>query len=349
MSKSSFLIYGSYGYTGNLIVELCKKRGFRPVLAGRNAEKLEQQSEITGFDYVVIDLADSSQLEEELEKHDVILHCAGPFEHTALPVLKACLATKTHYVDITGEIKVFELAASMSKAFEDAGVMALPGGGFDVVPSDCLAAFLKSRMPDATDLKLAIRMVGRISHGTATTMIENIGEGGAVRKNGKIIRVPAAYKSTHVDFGNGKLKEVTTIPWGDISTAWHSTGIPNIEVYAAIPSKALKMGRWFGWLLATAPFQKFLKKKIKQKPAGPDENERKTGRSFVWGSASNEKGEKVTAVHQCPEGYALTAETALLITEKILDGNFKPGFQTPSRAYGYDLILEIEGVKRVVQ
>ncbi len=345
---SKIVIYGSYGYTGNLIAELCSAKKLPAVLSGRNEQKLQEQSQRTKLPYQAVSLNDKVALENLLEKATLVLHCAGPFEHTARPMMEACLATKTHYVDITGEIKVFELAAALDKKFKNAEIMALPGGGFDVVPSDCMAAFLKSELPDATELKLAIRMKGRISHGTATTMVENIGEGGAVRKNGRITRVPAGYKSTKVDFGDGKKRDVTTIPWGDISTAWHSTKIPNIEVYAAIPAKAFRLSRWFGWILATGPFQKFLKKKIKSQPAGPSEKERQTGKSFVWGEAKNESGKTVSAIHDCPEGYTLTALTAVLIGEKILNGKFKTGFQTPSLAYGADLILEIDGAKRII-
>ena len=49
---------------------------------------------------------------------------------------------------------------------------------------------------------------------------------------------------------------------------------------------------------------------------------------------------------QGPEGYTITALAALNIAQKILDGNFKTGFQTPAKAYGADLVLEIEGVQR---
>ena len=224
--------------------------------------------------------------------------------------------------------------------------MIMPGVGFDVVPSDCLAKHLKDKLSSATNLTLAFYGMGRISHGTQATMTMNVGKGGAIRKNGAITPVPAAYKTRKIDFGEVQ-KTGVTIPWGDVATAFYSTGIPNIEVYTIMPEsnlKMLKMSRYIGWLLATKPFQNYLQKQI---PAGgPSDEERAKGKTYLWGEASDESGNKIEARQQGPEGYTLTALTALNIAEKILNGNFCTGFQTPAKCYGADLILEIDGVTR---
>src|SRR4051812_14952024 len=162
-----------------------------------------------------------------------VLHCAGPFSHTSRPMADACLRTKTHYLDITGEAAVIESLAARDEEAKRSGVMLLPCVGFDVVPTDCLAAHLKRRLPSATRLALAIQGIGRISRGTATTMVENINRGGLIRRGGKLQSVPAAWKTREIDFGRGP-RSATTIPWGDVATAFYSTGIPNIVVYAAI-------------------------------------------------------------------------------------------------------------------
>jgi len=236
--------------------------------------------------------------------------------------------------------------AALNQKAKEAGIMVMPGVGFDVVPSDCLARHLKDRLPSATHLSVAFYGMGRISHGTQATMTMNIGRGGAIRKDGKITPVPAAWKSREIDFGEVR-KLATTIPWGDVSTAYYSTGIANIEVYSVIPAKNLKMlklSRYIGWLLATAPAQKYLQKQI---PAGgPNDADRAKGKMLLWGEASDPNGNRVEARLQCPEGYTTTALAALNIAEKILDRNFTPGFQTPAKSYGADLILEIEGTTR---
>jgi len=343
-----FLLYGSYGFTGNLVLELALSQGLRPVLGGRDASALAGQARARQLEYRAFELNDRAAAARQLAGVGAVLNCAGPFHRTALPMVQACLQTGTHYLDITGEIQVFETLARQDRAARRANIVLLPGGGFDVVPTDCLAAHLKSRLADATELVLAFQGSGRLSRGTATTMIENVNRGGAVRRNGVITPVPAAWKTRQIDFGNGPVT-VTTIPWGDVATAYYSTGIGNIEVYAAVPPamiRRMRLTRYLGWLLALPPVQGYLKRKIKAGPPGPSAQSRKETYSLVWGEAQNSAGRSVTARLRTPNGYTLTALTALRATQKVLAGEAKPGFQTPSLAFGKDFVLQFEGVKR---
>ena len=348
MSKN-FLLYGANGYTGALIARICRMRGtVKPILAGRDKSKIEPIAKQFGFDCRAFSLEDDKAIDEGLKDCAVVLHCAGPFTRTSKPMADACLRNGVHYLDITGELLVFEALAARDEEAKKANVMLMPGVGFDVVPSDCLASHLKRRLPTATHLTLAFHGLGRISHGTATTMVEKINLGGAVRRDGKITSVPAAWKTREIDFGNGE-KTATTIPWGDVSTAYYSTGIPNIEVYSVLPASARKMmkaSNYIGWFLATGFMQSFLKSRIDAQPAGPSDEEREKGKTLLYGEATDDKGNKVISRQRGPEGYTLTALTALAITQKVLDGNFTTGFQTPAKAYGADLILEIEGAER---
>jgi short subunit dehydrogenase-like uncharacterized protein len=178
-------------------------------------------------------------------------------------------------------------------------------------------------------------------------MTMNVGKGGAIRKDGKITSVPAAWKTREIDFGEGVVRTGVTIPWGDVATAYHSTGIPNIEVFTVVPLpqlKMLKLSRYLGWLLASKPVNDYLRKQIP--PGGPSDEERAKGRTLMWGEAIDLNGNRVEARQQGPEGYTLTSIVALNIAEKILSGNLTPGYQTPAKAYGADLVLEIEGVVR---
>ncbi|MEQ1921381.1 MAG: saccharopine dehydrogenase NADP-binding domain-containing protein [Pyrinomonadaceae bacterium] len=345
--SNTFLIYGANGYTGELITRMAAERGLKPILAGRNAIAVEELAKKHHLEYRVFSLEETDRVDAALQEVDMVLHCAGPFSITSMPMVKACLRNKKHYTDITGEISVFETCASFDQKAQDAGVMVMPGVGFDVVPSDCLARHLKDRLPTATHLSLAFYGMGRISHGTQATMTMNVGKGGAIRRDGKITGVPSAWKTREIDFGEGVVKTGVTIPWGDVATAYYSTGIPNIEVFTIVPPSNLKMmkaARYIGWLLATGPFQNYLQKKI---PAGgPSDIEREKGRTLLWGEASDSNGNRVESRLQGPEGYTLTAIAALNIAEKILAGNVTPGYQTPAKAYGADLVLEIDAVSR---
>lgn len=340
---SNFLIYGANGYTGELITRFAVERGLRPILAGRSEAKVAELAAKHQLEHRVFSLDETSRLDAALQGVDAVLHCAGPFAITSKAMVEACLRTRTHYTDITGEIEVFEACAQMDARASEAGVMLMPGVGFDVVPSDCLARHLKDRLPTATHLTLAFRSVGRLSHGTKSTMLMNIGRGGAVRVSGKITPVPAGWKTRKIDLGEGE-ETTVTIPWGDIATAYHSTGIPNIEVYTAVPPsqvRLLKLSRHIGWLLAKKFVQKFLQKNVAS--GGPSDKERARGRTLIWGEASDAEGNRVVSRQQCPEAYTLTALAALNIIQKILNGKFTAGYQTPAKAYGPDLILEING------
>lgn len=345
----SLMIYGANGYTGKLITELAVQKGWQPIVAGRNKKEITALAAKYNLNYDVVDLQQTEKLNDAVLMADVVLHCAGPFEDTAKPMLEACIKSGTHYVDITGEIGVFEMIAALDDKISSAGIMALPGAGFDVVPTDCLAAYLSSLMPDATHLQLGFMSVGGgVSKGTATTMLRNLGKGGAVRSNGKIINVPDAFKTKKIIFNRRPINCVT-IPWGDVSTAYHSTSIPNIEVYFAVEKNVLSILQAKGfikWLINRSFVKKLIQNSVINNISGPSAKERKKGKSLIWGEVSNENGATATAMLTTPESYSLTAMTALAVVEKIKNGNLKVGFQTPSMAYGADFILSIEGTSR---
>ncbi len=343
------LLYGANGYTGKLIIQRCLEKGLKPVLAGRNADEIRQLSTQHGLEHRIFGLDNPDEIVKGLEGMKAVIHAAGPFKFTSKPMVEGCLKTRTNYLDITGEIEIFEMCAAYDKAAKNAGAMVMPGSGFDVVPSDCLAAHLKKRLPDADTLQLAFAgLGGGVSRGTAKTVIENLGMGGAVRKNGKIVLVPNAHKTMEVDFGDAKML-CACIPWGDVATAWRSTGIPNIEVYTGVNKKmarGMKMSNYFGWLLGTSLVRNFLKKRVESGPPGPSDERRKKAKSYMWGKVSNPSGKSCVSLLYTPEGYTLTAMTAVACAQKILAGNFKAGYQTPSMAYGADFILEVEGCVR---
>jgi short subunit dehydrogenase-like uncharacterized protein len=317
-------------------------------LAGRDAETLASLARELGLVHRIFALDSPSAVEEGIGGMQMVLHCAGPFAHTSKPMADACLRTGTHYLDITGEVGVFEALAARDREANAAQVMLLPGVGFDVVPSDCLAAHLKRRLPSANRLTLGFQTFGRVSRGTATTMAENIARGGVVRQDGVLRAVPAAWKTRVIDFGAGPSKAIT-IPWGDISTAFHSTGIPNIEVYTAAPLRvrlAARASRHLGWLLGSHFVQRFLKRRIQARPAGPSEAKRAQGKSFLWGEAADAAGQKVVSRLHGPEGYTMTVRAALAVVERVLAGEVVLGFQTPSKLYGPDFVLGLEGVVR---
>ena len=348
---NKLLLYGANGYTGVLIAKLAASYNLQPLLAGRTEANIKPLADELQLPYRIVSLNDAEQLKKILSEVKIVLHCAGPFSATAKQMIDACLETGVHYLDINGDISVFEMLKKYDAAAKEKNIMVMPGVGFDVVPTDCIALQLKNKMPDATHLKLAFASLGGgLSHGTATTMAGKIGEGGAVRENGKIIRQSLGRKGMWVDFIEKKLF-VMSIPWGDISTAHFTTGISNIETYAGIAPKVyriLKLQWAFNWLLRTNFMRNIIKKKINAKPAGPSDEQRQNSKSLVWGEASNAAGSSVKACISCLDGYTLTAHSSLLITQKIFAGNFKSGYQTPAAVYGEGLVMEVPGTKKLL-
>lgn len=356
MEKNNFLIYGSYGYTGNLIAEYAIEQGLTPVLGGRNKEKLSAQAKRLNLDYRVFDLADFEQTQKSLLPFLAVIHCAGPFIKTYKTMAQACIEARTHYLDITGEVGVIEGLIKMNNQALAANTMLLPGAGFDVVPSDCLAQYLKSKLPDATQLTLAIHALTNksdtgfsVSQGTALTMAEGLAQGSLLRDSGVLREIPLGFKKRLFHFSSDKLISCTTIPWGDLASAWWSTGIPHIETYMATPSKLILLYKLinpikgiFKW-----PFvQAYIQKQIRKMPEGPSAKDREDCGAEIYGEVTNAAGTKVAALLHTPNGYKLTAISTVLIIKKILAGSAPAGFQTPSTAYTQDLVLEIPGVKR---
>ena len=348
MQSNSFLLYGANGYTGELIARYADQYNVQPILAGRRKAVIEPLANKLHLPYRVFDLNDTVALIAALKEVKAVIHAAGPFHFTAKQMVDACLQTGTHYLDINGDISVFEMIKQYDAAAKKAGIMLLPGAGFDVVPTDCVALQLKKLLPDAVALKLAFATLGGgLSHGTASTMVSRLGEKGAVRKVGKIIRRPLGEKGMSVDFGKKKLF-VMTIPWGDVSTAYFSTGIPDIEVYTGISKKvynSLKLQPLFNWLLRTRFIRNYIQRKINRRAAGPNDEQRSKAMSLVWGQVRNAEGKTATIRLSGPDGYTLTAHSSLIIVKKILNGNFSPGYQTPASAYGENLVMEIPGVE----
>jgi short subunit dehydrogenase-like uncharacterized protein len=345
--NNTIILYGAYGYTGKLIAQECRAQGLHIILAGRSGELLKAMSSETGYPFEVVDLSNSTALRNLLQQGCVVIHCAGPFQFTAQTMVERCLETGTHYTDITGEYHVFEMLATYDARAREAGITILPGTGFDVVPSDCLALYLKTEMPSANRLELAFMSAGGLSRGTARTMVHGLGAGSVIRKEGVLVNIPFG-KIMKVDFGKG-IFSCLNIPWGDVSTAWHSTGIPNIEVYTAVRAAAIRsvrLTRYFQWFLKIPCVKNTLLSIVDRKVKGPGAEALERGRSWLWGRVHNASGETATATVETLSGYKLTSRTSVLIAGLILRGQFKSGFQTPASAYGPDLILQIENTKR---
>lgn len=343
------MIYGANGYTGTLIAAEAARRGLKPVLAGRNRDALDKLAGPLELTRRVFELKDAHEIDRNLDGVRILLNCAGPFSRTCEPLLAACVRKKVHYLDITGEIDVFAHCHRMHKQARHADIVVAPGVGFDVVPTDCLAAMLKQRLPDATHLVLAFEAGGGPSPGTARTSVEGLAKGGRARIDGELREVPLAWKSREFMRQDGSRRSAMTIPWGDVYTAFVSTGIPNIETYMAVPAKTISRLRWLRhlrWLLGLPPLQRYLQERV-GRTAGPDRKRRETSACEVWAEARNATGKQFAASMRTPNGYDLTVNASLGIVEHLLANAPAGGYYTPSMLMGADYVLGLPGVALV--
>jgi len=342
----SFLIYGANGFVGSQAARLAVRSGLEPILAGRNEANLKPLADELGVKYRVFDLGDPGVLEKELNNISLVLHCAGPYIFTSRPMVNACLKTGTHYLDITGEIPVYQEISSRNLEARERGVLLLPGIGFDVAPTDCLAVHLKKRLPSATHLALAFQSVGPagLPPGTQRTMFEMIPHGFQSRVDGKLQSLPRAKKTRFIDLGQGEV-EATRLSWGDVFTAHFSTGIPNIESYLILSSSMKRGVALLGLLkplFRSAAIRRFFKRGVKP---GPSMAECEASGTHVWGEVTDETGQKAVSRLHGPEGGLLwTTKTAIAAVIEVLKGKAPAGYQTPATAFGAAFVLESDGV-----
>lgn len=339
------LIYGAYGYTGELIAREAVQLGLQPVLAGRDRERLERLGSELGCPVRAFPVDDQNATFHALEDIAIVLNCAGPFVDTAPAMMQACLASKAHYLDVTGEIDVFEHAKSLDGNARRSGVVLCPGVGFDVVATDCLAALLQEALPQASYLALGFDTRGAPSPGTARTMLRGLALGGRIRSAGHLLEVALLYRPRRIDFGRGPT-DAMTIPWGDVSTAYTTTGIPNIEVYVPMSRSArrrLRLATLARPLIGIESVRNLLERRIAAGIPGPAEAARAATPVYVWGEARDPQGGTRVARMRTANGYTFTRHAAVGILRELLARPHAAGYATPSMLVGAGYAATLPG------
>ena len=344
-----WILYGATGYTGRLVAQEAKRQGLSPILAGRSDEVAALAAGL-GLPSLVFSLSDVAATRRALDGVSVVAHCAGPFAATSAPMIDACLLARANYVDITGEIDVFVAAQRRHDAAQAAGIVVCPGVGFDVIPTDCVAACLVEALPDATHLALAFKGAGARSPGTARTSIEGMRLGARVRKDGAIVGESLGQRTRIINFGSGP-KLAVAIPWGDVATAYFTTGIANIEVYFPASPRAIARLRRLERmrpLLRLAPVRAFASRMAARNNPGPSQKQRDSEKTLVWGEARNENGDTRTARLTTSNGYRLTVDGVLLSVRALLA---RPagagGYFTPTQLLGARCVERLPGCSSI--
>lgn len=350
-----WMIYGATGYTGKLVAEEAVQRGHKPLLAGRSPEKLKALAQALNLDYVVAPIDDAAALENAVRQVRVVYHAAGPFMVTSERMVAACLSAGAHYLDINGELPVYQSVFRQDAAAQARGVALISGAGFDIVPSDCLAKYVADQLPDATELVTVIGASGgagggfSVSAGTAKTELEMIRTTGfARRENGRLVGITPGAGMRRFPFPSGD-RAGLPVPWGDLETSYRSTGIPNITSYILLPPLAIRAlrlthGLLFG-LLKVPAVHAAATRLVDRFVTGPDATTRQQARTLLYAEVRNPGGERRQAWLETLEAYQFTKVVAVRAVEHLLEGKHR-GALTPAQAFGADFVLEIESTQR---
>ncbi|MEX2321235.1 MAG: hypothetical protein WD668_07760, partial [Saccharospirillum sp.] len=139
-----------------------------------------------------------------------------------------------------------------------------------------------------------------------------------------------------------------SIPWGDVSTAYHSIGVENIAVYVPVTErtvKRMKRLQSMRWLMGQPWVQAFMKRRIEKNVPGPTAKQRAKSRTYLWGEARNAAGKKVVGRFETPNGYDLTITAPLAIVTAVLNQSVSAlGSTTPSALMGSEFVWSLPGV-----
>ncbi|SFX80422.1 saccharopine dehydrogenase family protein [Azotobacter vinelandii] len=317
------MIYGAAGYTGSMVAERAKATGLDAIIAGRDEGKLAALSQRLGLPYRVFSLDEPAVVAQALRDVAVLLNVAGPFAKTAEPLMRACISGGAHYLDITAEINVYRLAERLGEDAARAGVMLLPGVGWDVVPTDCLAAHVSRRVEQPQSLRIALLVAGAMSRGSAISAGEIVGAGLLARVDGELVATPDA-RPADFDFGDGPVA-CAPLSFGDLVTAWRSTGIPNIAMFVHVSGDAFPEGD------------------LPQLPDGPSAAERDAHGARAVAEVTGADGSRARALIETVNGYSYTPLSAVEAAHRVLDGEQRLGFETPAHLFGAGFAETIAG------
>lgn len=318
---SPLLIYGATGYTGRMAAERAKAQGLVFEIAGRNRHQLEALAAQLGVPYRVFD-ADGNAA-ASLSGISVLFNFAGPFAHTAEPLMRACIHAGVDYLDIAAEINVYRLAERLGAEAFAQGVMLLPGVGWDVVPTDALALHVARRVDQPRSLRIALQVPGSMSRGSAKSVSEIIGAGVLARVAGELVATPDA-PPRQFDFGQGPILCVP-LSFGDLVTAWHATAIPDIRMYVHLSGEAFPEGD------------------LSLLPHRPDAAARDAHRARAAVEITGADGSIARSVIETVNGYTYTPLAAVEAARRVLGGERRRGFTAPSQVFGGGFALSIAG------
>jgi short subunit dehydrogenase-like uncharacterized protein len=313
----TWMLYGAAGYTGSLIAQYACEVGHRPLLAGRREPALKALALRLDLPYRILALDDPVTLGEGLSGVELVLNAAGPFLHTAAPLAEACLNSGTHYLDISNELQVFRTLYDLNQRAEQAAITVMPGVGFGVVATNCLARSVSDAVGGAETLEVVARVASaEPGPGVAATRSANIPFGGWIRQGGQLLPQELGLGITTLAFPDGDYP-IMPVPTGDLEAAFQATGAADIIAYSV--------------LLETHHT--------------PEIPGTQTHRSFGWARAVGVDGTSSEAWLETGESYHYTAMIAVRSVEQTLERTLGGAF-SPAAAFGPEFAFSVDGTSK---
>jgi len=335
-TNDSWLLYGASGRTGTLIAEAAVARGHRPVLGGRDADRIRQLAERLDLPWVI---GETTEMQRLIGGTRLVLLTAGPFGATAPVVLRACLEAGVHYLDIANEIAVAQAALAADPEARRRGVTVLPAVGFGTIASDGLARHVAEQVPEATDLDLAIMLAtDGSSAGASASRADALTGGGRAVRNGRLTRTRLGADAWRSSTPIG-VRTLIAAPTADLVVTAHTTGIPNITVSVPVSMPPAVAKLVMPLLPVAARASRALPRRDR---AAQPSDEPRSLESYVWARAAFGDGNSAEAWLRTGEGYAYTARAAVLAVEATLAAE-PLGATTVAKAFGSTLCFEAGG------
>jgi short subunit dehydrogenase-like uncharacterized protein len=352
--KSRILLYGVDHYAGALASRVAAGRGIAHIGAGRDIAPVAQHaaamagSAATGgpVEPRIFTPGDAHRIAGQLDDVGVVVNAARLAEADFNSLLIACLATGTHFIDLSAERATVAALSARDEAAKQAGVMLMAGAGFDFAAVDALAARLAYILPGARAVTLAVKR-GLLLGEEAGTLIAAVRAPGETVKNGQIVAAKPAERRLDVDFDAGP-EAAWLAPWhGYAPAARHRSVYSTIDCFEALPEpleRALTAGGFRARLFRRGWGLKRLERKLARRRTKLTEAQLKNGRAVVWGEARAPDGTVRRARLETPDAHLYSAEAAIILARRTLGGAARAGFQLPSAIGGAALVEEIPGV-----
>lgn len=338
---SRALLYGATGYTGRAIAHTLAGE-LDLVLAGRNPDAVRAVAEPLGLPWRAFALDDPQALGAGLAGITVVLHAAGPFLSTAMPMLDACLASGAHYLDLGGEWRVIEALMARDAEARAAGIAVLPGTALTPAAMDCLLLAAVERWPDTRALKLGVSEAKVLSRGSFATMAGLASSGTVIRRSGALTMVPPASLTAMFDFGAGPQEAVAT-DWASVVTAGALTGVPDIAVYSAMHWSARAGYRATGLgmaLMGAAPWRTAGSAMARLWPQQPDPARREAARYRMVAEAADPWRRVRRLSMETLDGYGASVLIACEALRRIMAGAAPAGVSSPAAVFGSRFAVE---------